>query len=594
MALFKSKKKADDVTAHPGTLLEYLAPSAVSVSPTHIEIGDRFARTLFVASYPRYVDTGWFSPIINLDRQMDISIFLHPQDSGDILNKLRKQLGRVEAETIEEQAAGKVRNPKLETAMRDIESLRDKLQQGTERFFELGIYITFYGDSVKELDEGESAIRGILDTHLVYTKKATFRMPEGIRSTAPTATDELKIHTPANTGPISSIFPFVSFDLTADEGILYGINLHNNSLVLFDRFEMENANQVVFGKSGGGKSYLVKLEILRSMLFGTQIIVVDPENEYQYLAESVGGTIANISLGSNDHINPFDIPQVGPDETFGEVLRSHVANLSGFFRLALGGLTPEEESLLDEAIQQTFASKDITATSDPATIKAPLFSDFEDILKHMTGTESLALRVQRFSQGSFAGFLNHPTNVRLDRQLLVFSIRDLEDELRPVAMYLIINHVWMQIRSKLKKRVLIIDEAWWLLKRELGGQFLLNMAKRARKYYLGLTTISQDVEDFLQSEYGKPILTNSSIQILMKQHPAAIDLIQKTFNITDSEKYYLLEAAVGRGLFFAGRDHIALRVVASYPEDQIITSDPRQLLEIREAKEELERAAAGN
>ena len=570
---------------------ELLAPAAISFSSNYTQIGERYSRTLFVVTYPRYLNTNWFSPIINLDQALDVAIFVHPQDSGTILKKLRDRLGRFEAQVMEDQAAGKVRDPILETAIGDVENLRDKLQQGTDKFFELGLYVTIYGQSVKELDEAENKIRGLLDAQLIYSKEATFRMKEGFFSTLPLNDDQLNVHTSLNTEPISSLFPFVSYDLTSDKGILYGINTHNNSLVLFDRYSLENANTVVFGKSGGGKSYAVKLEILRSLMFGTQVFIIDPENEYKFLSDTVGGTTVKISISSGDHINPFDLPKPLPDESPADVLRSHILNLSGLLKLMLGNLTPEEDATLDEAINQAYAIKDITpTTTDFKAVAPPLMSDLQNVLEGMTGTQSMVTRLKKFTEGSFAGFLNNPTTVQLNNQLVTFSIRDMEEELRPIAMYLVLNYIWTQVRTELKRRMLVVDEAWVLLKYETGGLFMLNIAKRARKYFLGLTTISQDIPDFMNSPYGKPIVTNSSLQLLLKQSPASIELVKQTFNLTEAEKFFLLESRVGHGLFFAGQNHVALRVVASYAEDQIITSDPRQLLEIEQAKRDLEQA----
>ncbi len=575
-----------DITPQQKNIDEILAPSAININANYLQIGDQYARTMFVTTYPRYLNTNWFTPIINLDRTYDTSIFIHPQDTAVILKKLRDQLGRLQAQVIEDQAAGKVRDPILDTGISDIEVLRDQLQQGTEKFFEVGIYITVYGKTMQELDDTESKIKGILEAQLIYTKPATFRMKEGFITTMPLNEDILNIHTSLNTEPISSVFPFVSYDLTSDTGILYGINTQNNSLVLFDRFSMENANTVIFGKSGGGKSYTVKLEILRSLMFGAQIFVIDPENEYKFLSDTVGGTSVKISIASGDHINPFDIPKPLQDEDSQDVLRSHILNLTGLLKLMLGATTPEEEAIIDDALTQTYALKDITVTSDFTNATPPVLSDLQQVLEGMAGAQSLVTRLKKYSEGTFAGFLNNPTNVNLNNQLVVFSIRDMEDELRPIAMYLVLNFIWTQIRSELKQRLLMVDEAWLLMKYDAGGSFLFNIAKRARKYFLGLTTISQDVGDFMSSQYGKPIVTNSSIQLLLKQSPASIDVIRDTFNLTDAEKYYLLESQVGHGLFFAGQNHVAIRVVASYAEDQIITSDPRQILELEQAKKE--------
>jgi len=564
----------------------FLAPSALSIYPNNIQIGNQYARTIFLATYPRFLHTNWFSPIINLDRVFDISIYINPKNTATVLRQLRDQLARLEAQVMEESSSGKVRNPILETAIQDIETLRDKLQQGTDRFFELGVYITFYEPTLRELDDAENKIKGMFEYQLVFSRPTTFRMSEGFMSTIPLNSDKLNIYTSMNTEPLSSIFPFVSFDLTSNSGILYGINTHNNSLVLYDRFELENANAVVFGKSGGGKSYTIKLEILRSLIFGTQILVIDPEDEYKYLAETVGGVNVKISVNSPHHLNPLDLPIPKQDETPADIFKSHLLDLTGLLKLILGELTPEEDSILDEALIQTYAIKDITPETDFSNSQPPILSDLQNVLEGLTGAESMAVRLKKYTQGTFSGFLNNPTNISLENRLVVFSIRDMEEELRPIAMYLILNHIWTQVRRDLKKRILVVDEAWWLMKYALGAEFLFNLAKRARKYYLGLTTISQDIPDFMATPQGKAIVTNSSIQILMKQSPAAIEVVKQTFNLTDAEKYYLLEARVGFGLFFIGSNHIGIRVIASYAEDQIITSDPRQILEVEKAKEE--------
>lgn len=577
---------ADNIQQPKSKLAEFLAPGALNISPSHIQIGDKFARTIFLATYPRYLQTNWFSPVINMDKVFDVSIFVMPKNTADVLKQLRDQLTRLEAQAMEEAAKGKVRDPILETAIGDIEVLRDRLQQGTDKFFELGVYVTIYENSLKDLNETESKFRGMMEYQLVFPKPATFRMIEGFISTLPLNDDRLNVHTSLNTEPLASIFPFVSFDLTSNDGILYGINTHNNSLVLFDRFQLENYNSVVFGKSGGGKSYTIKLEILRSLVFGAQVLIIDPEDEYKYIAETVGGTTVKISINSDQHVNPFDLPALKPDETPADVFKSHILDLTGLLKLILGNLTPEESAILDEALIQTYAIKDITPESNFSNAEPPVLSDLQNILEGLTGAESMAVRLKKYTTGTFAGFLNMPTNVSLNNDLVVFSIRDMEEELRPIAMYSILNYIWTAVRRTQRKRLLIVDEAWWLMKYEIGAAFLSNVAKRARKYYAGLTTISQDVPDLLSSPQGKAIITNSSMQILMKQSPASVDIIQQTFNLTDAEKYYLLEARVGFGLFFIGQNHIGIRVVASYAEDQIITSDPKQILEIEKAKEE--------
>ena len=571
-------------------LQDVIAPSALEINSNFLKLGEKVVRTLFVFSYPRFFSINWFSPIINLDKVFDVSIFIHPTDTGTVLRQLQKKVAEVQSQIHMREEKGLVRDPVLDTAHADLEDLRDKLQQAQEKLFSFGLYISVYADTIEELNKTETEIRSILEARLVYAKPALFQQAEGIETVLPFCSDKLEINTKLNSSPISSLFPFVSFDLTSSRGILYGINRHNNSLVLFDRFSMENYNSVTFAKAGAGKSYATKLEVLRSLMFGTDVIVIDPEREYEYLAETVGGRYFNISLTSKHHINPFDLPPAREDESPADVLRSNIINLVGLFRIMLGGLTPEEDSILDRAITETYASRDITPESDFSKTSPPILSDLELVLANMEGGESLAQRLRKYTEGTWAGFINQPTNVDVNKKLVVFSVRDMEDELRPIAIYLIIHHVWNVVRAVLKKRLLVVDEAWWLMKSEDGASFLFGIAKRCRKYYLGLATITQDVGDFLNSPYGKAIITNSSIQMLLKQSPATVDLLQQTFNLTDEEKFLMLESDVGEGIFFAGLKHVAIKILASYTEDQIITSDPAQLLAIKKAKDEYRQA----
>jgi conjugal transfer ATP-binding protein TraC len=571
-------------------LADAIAPAALKVGAREIELGEKFSRTFYTISYPRFLADSWFTPVINLDRVFDVGIFVHPVDTGAALRNFQNKVAEVESQIEDRAEKGLVRDPMLDTAYQDLETLRDQLQQAQEHLFEVGLYITVYGSSKEELDKIEGELRGILDAKLVYTKPALFQQEQGFRSTLPLALDQLEVHSKLNSSPLSSIFPFVSFDLSSDTGILFGINRHNSSLILFDRFSMENYNSVVFAKSGSGKSYAVKLEVLRSLMFGTEVIVIDPEREYEDLASAAGGRSFNISLNSEHHINPFDLPPVKEDEEPADILRSNIITLVGLFRIMLGGLSPEEDAIIDRAITETYALKDITGDNDFTGTEPPLLSDFEQVLSGMEGSSSLVTRLSKFTHGTWSGFLNQPTNIDINKQFIVFSVRDMEDELKPVAMYIITHHIWNAVRHELKKRLLVIDEAWWMMKSEDTASFLYSLAKRGRKYYLGLATITQDVEDFLKSPYGRPILTNSSIQLLLKQSPTTINVLQETFNLTDQEKFLLLESGVGEGLFFAGLKHVAIKIVASYTEDQIITSDPSQLLAIKQEKNRLENA----
>lgn len=564
-------------------LSNIIAPAGVEADSNYLKIGGYYAKTFFVFNYPRFISSGWFSPIINLSEMMDISIFAHPMDTGLALRNLRKKVAQVEAEINEKQDKGIVRDPMLETAYEDIESLRDSLQQAREKLFQVAIYITIYGEDLKNLSKLENALESLLDSKLVYIKPALFRQIEGFNSVLPIGKDELAINTPLNSGPSSSLFPFVSPDLTSDKGILFGLNMHNNGLIIFDRFSLENANTVVFAKSGSGKSYASKLEILRSLMVGTNVIVIDPENEYQNLANSIGGSYFKISLTSQNHVNPFDIPIIPEGDEPADVFKSHVLNLSGLLKLMLKEISAEEDAILDRVIIETYASRDITAENF-GTIKElnpPLLEDLQVVLENTEGGESMGKRLEKFTRGSYAGFTNAPTNIDIKNRLIVFSIRDLEEELRPIAMYIVLNFVWNLVRSELKRRLLVVDEAWWMMKYKDSASFLFGLVKRARKYYLGVTTITQDVEDFLKSEYGKPIVTNSSIQLLLKQSPSSIDAVTQAFDLTGGEQSLLLEAGVGEGLFFAGLKHVAIKIIASYTEDQIITTNPEQVLQTK-------------
>ena len=584
------KKKESGMPQAMG-LLDFIAPPAIRIASDHFQVGEKFAKSYFIFSYPRYLSTGWLAPIINMDIPLDISLFFHPIDTGLILKKLRKKVTEVQSEIVDKEEKGYIRDPILETAYKDIEVLRDRLQTAQERMFQVGVYLTVYADSKKELEKTEGTVRSILESKLVYVKPALYQQEKGVISSYPSGIDKLQVHTTINTSPLSTIFPFVSFDLSSNEGILYGINQHNSSLVLFDRFGLENANAVVFGKSGGGKSYAVKLEILRSLMLGVDAIIVDPENEYNFLSNAVGGKFYNISLASDSHINPFDLPKVGDDEEPRDVLRSNIINLVGLMRIMLGGLNPEEDALIDQAITETYAARDITETTDPKlwAERVPLLSDLESVLETMEGAESLVKRLRKFTKGVYAGFFNYPTNVTMDNQLVTFGIKNLETELRPLAMYIIMRYIWNTVKESLKKRILVIDEAWWLMQTEDSASFLFGIVKRGRKYWLGTTTITQDVNDFMKSEYGQPIITNSSLQLIMKQSPASIDVVKETFNLTDQEKFLLLESPIGEGIFFAGEKHVSIRVVASYTEDQIITTSPEERSKIKKLKKVNER-----
>ena len=566
-------------------LKDILAPSALDIKPKYLDLGEKLSRTIYIISYPRFLSDGWFSPIINLDKEFDISIQIYPMDSEASLKKLQKKVAEVMSQISEREAKGMVRDPALDAAYENIEILRQKLQEATEKLFSVGVYITIYSDNEDELDKTEAEIKSVLESKMIYVRPAVFMQAEGFQSTVPLNRDLLNVTYKLNTEPLSSIFPFISFNLTTDNGILYGINRHNSSLILFDRFSLPNYNSVTFATSGAGKSFTTKLEILRSLMFDTSVIVIDPENEYQYLTEAMDGRYFDISLTSPNHINPFDLPVPAEDESRQKVLRNQIVSLVSFFRLLFGGMTPEEDAIVDKAITETYALKDITAESNFAEVEPPLLSDFEMVLSGMENSENLVQKLSKFTRGSWAGFLNKPSNVDMNAKVVTFSIRDMEEDLRPVAMFLVTHYVWNEVRRELKKRLLVVDEAWTMMKSKDAASFLFGMAKRGRKYYLGISTITQDVSDFLNSPYGPPVITNSSMQFLLKQSPTAINRLQEVFNLTEEEKYLLLEANVGEGMFFAGTKHAAIKIIASYTEEQIITSDPAEILKMRKMKD---------
>lgn len=583
-------------------LRDFIAPSSLEFSSTHFQIGTRYARTYYVYGYPRQVYTGWLSSMVNLDEVMDMALYIYPVESQVVLENLRKKVTQLEAGIQLESEKGHVRDPGKQAAIMDAEEIRDKLQVGEERFFRFGLYFTIYGGSLEELEYISHKVESMLGQQLVYSKPATSQQEQGLNSSVPQMIDQLQIRRNMSTGALSTSFPFTSADLTQDNGILYGINMHNSGLVIFDRFSLENGNSVVFAKSGAGKSFTVKLEALRSMMFGTEIFIIDPENEYQRMCDAVGGAYVRLSLNSSTRINPFDLPKVVDSDEADNALRSNLITLHGLLRLMMGGaqiqmqgaggttmpaLSPTEEADLDAALIDTYAKAGIT--NDPLThsSRPPAISDLYDTLLHMGGTgPQLAQRLRKYTTGTFAGIFSQQSNIDINNPMVVFNLRDLEDELRPVAMYIVLNYIWNKTKSDQKRRLLLIDEAWQLMKYEDSANFMFSLAKRARKYNLGITTISQDVEDFMGSRMGRAIVANSSMQFLLKQSPSAVDVLADVFKLTSEEKKRLSQFPVGQGLFFAGQNHVHLQVVASPTETGLITTNPQQVQNINSAEAE--------
>lgn len=571
------------------TLRDLIAPSSIEIHADHFRLGTKYGRTLYVYGYPREIYTGWLSSVINMDEVLDISMFIYPVESQIVLDNLRKKVTQLEASMAINSEKGRTRDPALEAAIQDAEELRDQLQVGAERFFRYGLYLTLYADSMDELNFVQHKVETVFGQQLIFSKVASSQQEQGLNSTVPQMSDQLQIRRNMNTGAISTSFPFTSADLTQEKGILYGINMHNNGLVIFDRFSLENANMVVFAKSGAGKSFTVKLEALRSMMVGSDVVIIDPENEYQKLSDAVGGSYIRLSLNTDTRINPFDLPKVIDTDEASDGLRANLVTLHGLLRLMMGGaqqtaqglaiaaLTPAEEADLDQALIDTYARVGIT--SDPLTHNStpPTISDLYDTLLHMGGTgPGLAQRLRKYTSGTFAGIFSQQSNIDINNNMVVFNIRDLEDELRPVAMYIVLSHIWNITRTDQKKRMLIVDEAWQLMKYEDSANFIFSLAKRARKYQLGLTTISQDVEDFMGSKMGRAVVANSSMQLLLKQSSSAVDVLADVFKLTEEEKKRLANFPVGQGLFFAGQNHVHIQIVPSETEQKLVSSSPAQ------------------
>jgi hypothetical protein len=568
----------DQFTRGITSVQDIIAPSAIEVDFSYQKIGNSYFRTLFVSGYPRFVNANWLSPLINFDHPLTTAMYIYPVEGRDIMDDLRRKVGEMEAEIQSDTERGRIADPTTKVKLEDAKKLQEQLAKGAERFFQFGLYITVSAKTIDELNKISQQVQSTLGSLMIIAKTASLQIEQAFKTTLPTAHDRLMITRNMDTTSLATTFPFTSSELTQNQGILYGINEHNGSLVILDRFSMENANSVIFAKSGAGKSYLVKLEALRSLMFDTEIIIIDPENEYQKLCEAVGGQYINFSFSANAKINPFDLSQVyeeGQNE-----LGQKVLSLHSLFKIIMGQVTPQEEALLDRAIILTYKQKGITP--DPGTQKKepPLLEDLYKVLVGMeeAAAESLAARLEKYVKGSSRGVFDQQTNIDIKSTFTVFSIRELEDALRPVAMFMILDFIWTKVKKDLKRRLMIIDEAWYMMKYPDSASFVYSMAKRARKYYLGLTTITQDVEDFLGSDYGKAIVTNSSIQILMKQSTAAIDNLAKVFYLSEGEKHLLLSCGIGHGIIFAGANHVALNVVASPEEHNLITSSPEELL----------------
>ena len=558
---------------------DVISPSFMKIYSNKIEINNVVSKTFFVYAYPQFLEWNWLSPSINWDIKFDMSLFVYPIDSGFIQKYLKKRLTQLYSERTINAEKWLLNDPGLNAQIQDVEELRHKLTRWDEKYFHLWLYITVYGENEEQLNKVWKDIETVLAWRNVLQKQAILRSEQAFISTWPFCKDELGIYRNISTGWLSTTFPFSSSTLSHDDWILYWVNTHNNSLIIFDRFKTENANMTVFAKSGWGKSYAVKLEILRSLMMWTDVIIIDPENEYNTLINQVWWSYLDVSLNSKQRINPFDLPLSlkDQDEKPGDLLRNAVINLLWLMNLMLWKMTAEEASIMEKAIITTYSLKWITLEDDDIKWKEiPVMKDLQDVLETMDWASSLVKRMEKFTVWIFWGIFSQHTNIDLQDWLQVFSVRDLDDMLRPIAMYVVLNHIWNKVRSSSKKRLLVVDEAWNIMQHEDSAKFLFWLVKRARKYNLWITTITQDVEDFVWSPYWKPIMTNSSIQLLLKQSSASIDVLQSVFKLTEQEKYILLNAAVWQWLFFAWTEHVWIQVIASYFEDRVINTNPNK------------------
>lgn len=560
-------------------VLDVIAPQAIETDFNYIKINDVYFRGLFASGYPRYVSPGWLEQIVNFDGSLDISFFIYPIEGKGVLNELRHKVAEMEAEMATDLERGKIVNPSTQAALDDARELQHTLVTGSEHFFEFGFYITIPARSIEELNHITKQVQSTLGALLVSANFASLDMENAFLSTLPFGIDRLNITRNMDTTSLATTFPLTSAELSSDEGILYGINPLNDSFIIFDRFSLENSNMTVFATSGAGKSYFVKLESLRSLMFGAEIIIIDPEQEYKKLAEAVGGQYISFSFSSPAKINPFDLSSIREE---GEnQLGLKILSLSSLFRIIMGELTPTQEALLDQALILAYRGKGITQDPLTQTKEPPLM---EDLYKALIGMETddamnLAARLERFVKGSYVGIFDRQTNIDINNPFTVFSVRELQDQLRPIAMFVILDFIWTRVKKDLKKRILIVDEAWHMMQYHDSAQFLWSIVKRARKYYLGITTITQDVEDFLAQDIGKAVVTNSALRVLLKQSPAAIDTVGDVFYLSEGEKNLLLGANIGEGIFFAGRHHVPISVVASPMENELITTNPQEMLD---------------
>lgn len=557
--------------------VDLISYSGLKEEANHIQIGDRYLRTLFISGYPYVASTGWLSMLINFNHNIDISYHIEQVDPLLALPKLNRKITELESTKRTMLKDGKVVSSEITDPLESAVELKDKILRGQEKLFQISIYMAISAKNLSELEKLTTLLETVMSTRLFYIKTATFQQIEGLQSILPRGENLLNQKRNLDSSSAALTFPFISSELVQESGILYGINKSNSSLVIIDRFSLTNANSIIFAQSGSGKSYTAKVEILRQLMQGTKVIVVDPEREYKQLAASVDGTYIQLSTKSREKINPFDFSTT--TVTGENALSEHIQNLTEILALMLGTLTSEEKAVIDRAIIKIYKEFGYTLHGKSQAKKKqkfPLLKDFYKTLKQLK-QKDLASRLERFVNGSLSEIFNSQTNIELDNRLIIFDIKDLSETLRPIMMLTIANFVNSQVKSQPQKRILVIDEGWILLQQEESARFISGLVRRARKYYLGVTIISQQANDFLSSEYGRAIASQSSLRVLMKQDTTTIKKVAQEFNLSGYEQHFLLTCDRGEALIIADQNHVALKIVASEKEHPLLTTDPREI-----------------
>ena len=559
--------------------IDLLSYSGLEENAAYLQMGEKYVRTLFISAYPYVASTGWLNSLINFNYDSDISYHIEQIDPLLALPKLNRKITELESTKRQMIKSGKVIGSEITDPLESAVQLKDKIQRGQEKLFQISIYIALSANSLSELNKITKILESVMSTYLFYTKTASFQQLEGLQSILPRGENVLSQKRNLDSSSAALTFPFVSSELVQESGILYGVNRANNSLVIIDRFSLNNANSIIFAQSGSGKSYTAKVEILRHLMQGTKVIVIDPEREYKQLAKSVNGTYIKLSATSQEKINPFDLSlSTGSKE---QDLSEHVGNLTEIISLMVGNLSAEERGVIDKAIMQTYKKfgyllKGAVKKKHTKQNTFPLLKDFYKTLKGMK-QKDLCSRLERFVKGSLTNVFDSQTNIKLDNRLVIFDIKDLHESLRQIMMVVVANFVDSQVKSNPEKRILVIDEGWLLLEFEESARFISGLVRRARKYYLGVTIISQQAQDFLKQDYGRAIASQSSLRILMKQDTTTIKKVSEEFHLSEYEQHFLLTCDRGEALIIADLHHVGVKIVASRKEHPLLTTDPREI-----------------